>query len=70
MITIIGTVTRAIALDGATPSSATRDRLTSEIIRSQDARYDNSGFAVDDRFPLDMAFNHVTCRYIRLAALP
>ena len=70
LITIIGTVTRAIALDGATPSSATRDRLTSEIIRSQDSRYDHSGLAVDDRFPIDMASNNVTCRYIRLAALP
>ncbi|MEG5056973.1 hypothetical protein QUB60_24330 [Microcoleus sp. A2-C5] len=38
LISIIGTLTCAIALDRATPSSATRDRLTSEIIRSQDAR--------------------------------
>lgn len=47
--------------------SATRPRLISEILRCQDAQFDNAGFAVGARFPIDTGFGIVAYESIRLA---
>ncbi|MEG4345472.1 hypothetical protein QUB70_19675 [Microcoleus sp. A003_D6] len=62
--------TCAIAIARATPSSATRGRLVSEIIRCLDDRFDTSCLAVGDRFPIDTGFGIVTYGSIGLAPLP
>jgi len=62
--------TCAIALPRATPTSATRTRLTSEIVRCQDDQFDNAGLGVVDCFPIRRGFAIVTYGSIWLAALP
>ena len=54
----------------ATPSSATRDRLTSEIIRCQYDRFDTACLAGGDLFSIDTGFGIVTYGSIRLVPPP